>query len=75
MLDYGQPKRRAVLKVIYRMHESSYQDFLLHRMFRGDVFVAPKTLTSPTIPRKLVVNAPELLAICVRVARRRGLNN
>lgn len=58
MLDYGQPERRAVLKLIYRMDESSYQDFLLHGMFRGDVFVAPKTLTSPTILRKFVFNAP-----------------
>jgi ABC-type phosphate transport system substrate-binding protein len=58
MLDYGQPERRAVLRLIYRMDENRYQDFLLRGMFRGDVFVAPKTLSSPTIVRKFVFNAP-----------------
>ena len=57
MLDYGQ-ERRAVLRLIYRMDEANYQDFLLRGMFRGDVFVAPKTLASPTILRKFVFNAP-----------------
>lgn len=57
MLDYGRPERRAVLRLIYRMDEASYQDFLLRGMFRGDV-VAPKTLASPTILRKFVFNAP-----------------
>ena len=58
MLDYGQPERRAVLRLIYRMDEANYQDFLLRGMFRGDVFVAPKTLASPMILRKFVFNAP-----------------
>jgi ABC-type phosphate transport system substrate-binding protein len=58
MLDYGKPERRAVLRLIYRMDEASYQDFLLRGMFRGDVFMAPKTLASPTILRKFVFNAP-----------------
>jgi ABC-type phosphate transport system substrate-binding protein len=58
MLDYGQPERRAVLRLIYRMDENGYQNFLLRGMFRGDVFVAPKTLSSPMIVRKFVFNAP-----------------
>ena len=58
MLDYGQPERRTVLHSIYRMDEKGYQDYLLREMFRGDVFVAPKTLASPTIVRKFVFNAP-----------------
>ena len=58
MLDYGQPERRAVLRLIYRMDEASYQDFLLRGMLQGDVFVAPKTLASPTVLRKFVFNAP-----------------
>jgi hypothetical protein len=58
MLEYGQPERRAVLRLIYRMDEKAYEDYLLRGMFRGDVFVAPKTLTSPTIVRKFVFNAP-----------------
>lgn len=58
MLDYGQPERRTVLRLIYRTDENGYQDLLLRGMFRGDVFVAPKTLASPTIVRKFVFNAP-----------------
>jgi len=58
MLDYGQPERKTVLRLIYRMDETGYQDFLLREMFRGDVFIAPKNLSSPTIVRKFVFNAP-----------------
>lgn len=58
MLDYGQPERQTVLRVIYRMDEAGYQHFLLRGMFRGDVFIAPKTLVSPTVVRKFVFNAP-----------------
>ena len=58
MLDYGQPERKTVLRLIYRMDETGYQDFLLREMFRGDVFIAPKILASPTIVRKFVFNAP-----------------
>src|SRR5262245_17231402 len=39
MLEYGQPERRAVLRLVYRMDEKTYQNFLLRGMFRGDVFV------------------------------------
>lgn len=56
MLDYGQPERRVVLRMIYRMDENTYQDHVLGEMFRGDAFVAP--LDSPTIVRKFVFNAP-----------------
>lgn len=58
MLDYGQPERQTVLRLIYRMDENGYQDHLLRGMFRGNVFVAPKTLSSPEILRKFVFNAP-----------------
>ncbi len=58
MLDYGQPERRVVLRQVYRMDEKGFEDYVLGTMFRGDVFVAPKTLASPTIVRKFVFNAP-----------------
>lgn len=58
MLDYGLAERQTVLRLIYRMDENAYQDHLLRGMFRGDVFVAPKTLASPVIVRKFVFNAP-----------------
>src|SRR5215469_2194389 len=54
MLEYGQPERRVVLRMIYRMDEKGYQDHVLGEMFRGDVFVAPKTLVSPTVLKKFV---------------------
>ena len=58
MLNYGQPERQTVLRLVYRMDEDGYQDHVLRGMFRGDVFVAPKTLASPQILRKFVFNAP-----------------
>jgi len=58
MLDYGRPERQTVLRLIYRMDENGYQDHLLEGMFSGNVFVAPKTLSSPEILRKFVFNAP-----------------
>lgn len=58
MLNYGQPERQTVLRLVYRTDEDGYQDHVLRRMFRGDVFVAPKTLASPEILRKFVFNAP-----------------
>jgi ABC-type phosphate transport system substrate-binding protein len=58
MLDYGQPERRTVLRLIYRMDEDAYQDHLLRGMFQGDVLIAPRTLASPAIVRKFVFNAP-----------------
>lgn len=58
MLDYGQPERASVLRQIYRMSESRYRDHFVVGMFRGDVFVAPKTLASPVVMRKFVFNAP-----------------
>ncbi len=58
MLDYGQPERRTVLRLIYRTDEHGYQEHVLRGMFQGDVFVAPRTLASPTIVRKFIFNAP-----------------
>jgi hypothetical protein len=58
MLDYGQPERQTVLRLVYRLDENGYQNHLLRGMFLGDVFVAPKTLASPLTLRKFVFNAP-----------------
>lgn len=58
MMNYGQPERDTVLRLVYRLDEDQYQDHLLKGMFRGDVFVPPKTLSSPEVLRKFVFNAP-----------------
>ena len=58
MLDYGQPERETVLKDVYQMDENGFRNYFLRGMFRGEVFVSPKTLASPTIVKKFVFNAP-----------------
>ncbi len=58
MLDYGQPERDSVLRHIYRMNEEGYRDHFIKGIFRGDVFISPKTLASPVVMRKFVFNAP-----------------
>lgn len=58
MLDYGQPERETVLDRIYQMDENGYRNYFLRGMFRGEVFMSPKTLASPIVLRKFVFNAP-----------------
>src|ERR1700740_2187507 len=58
MLDYGQPERETVLEHIYQMDENGYRNHFLRGMFRGEVFMSPKTLASPSVVRKFVFNAP-----------------
>lgn len=58
MLDYGRPERKTVLEQIYKMDENAYRDYFLRGVFRGEVFVSPKTLSSSTTVRKFVFNAP-----------------
>jgi hypothetical protein len=40
------------------MDENGYRNYFLRGMFRGEVFMSPKTLASPTVARKFVFNAP-----------------
>ena len=58
MLDYEHAERKAVLRQIYKMNEETYRNHFLKEMYRGDVFAAPKTLTSPEVMRKFIFNAP-----------------
>ena len=58
MLDNQYPERRSALRQIYHMDEGDYDDYFIKAIFRGDVFVAPKTLASPELMRKFVFNAP-----------------
>jgi ABC-type phosphate transport system substrate-binding protein len=58
MLEPGQPERETVLREIYRMTESEYRDHFLKGLFTGEVFVSPKTLSSPAVVRRFVLNAP-----------------
>ena len=58
MLEDGQPERKAILRQVYRMDENVYHEYFLKEVYRGEVFAAPKTLSSPVVMRKFVFNAP-----------------
>lgn len=58
MLDSQYPERHSALRQIYHMDESAYEEYFIKATFRGEVFVAPKTLASPELMRKFVFNAP-----------------
>jgi hypothetical protein len=48
----------AIVKDIYQMDDNGFRNYFLRGMFRGEVFISPKTLASPTIVKKFVFNAP-----------------
>lgn len=58
MLAFDHPERHAVLRQIYRMDERAYEEYFIKETFRGDVFIAPRTLASADLMRKFVFNAP-----------------
>ncbi|HYL15235.1 MAG TPA: hypothetical protein VEV41_19510 [Terriglobales bacterium] len=57
MMDPG-PERKTVLREIYRMNESDFNNHFIHGLFTGEVFVSPKTLATPVDVRKFVFNVP-----------------
>lgn len=58
MMDSGMDERKAVLRDICRMNETEFSRHFLQGLFTGEVFVSPKTLSSPTGVRKFVFNVP-----------------
>lgn len=58
MLDNHYPERHAVLRQIYHMDESEYEEYFIKATFRGEVFIAPRTLVSRDLVRKFIFNAP-----------------
>jgi ABC-type phosphate transport system substrate-binding protein len=58
MMDPGEAERKAVLRDICRMNETEFSRHFLQGLFTGEVFVSPKTLSSPTGVRKFVFNVP-----------------
>ena len=58
MLDPGFPEREAILRDVYHMSESTYQDQILKKTYTGELAAPPKTLSSPEVLRKFVFNAP-----------------
>jgi ABC-type phosphate transport system substrate-binding protein len=58
MMEPGQPERKTVLRDICHMSESDYSNHILHGLFTGEVFVTPKTLSTPTGVRKFIFNVP-----------------
>lgn len=66
MFAFGYPERHAVLRQIYRMDERAYEEYFIKETFRGDVFIAPRTLASADLMRKFVFNAPGAIG-CLRM--------
>ena len=58
MLEPGWPERAAVLTSIYHMDEAEFNNHFLHGLFTGEVFVSPKTLSTPEGVRKFIFNVP-----------------
>lgn len=58
MLEPGWPERAAVLSAIYHMDETEFNNHFLHGLFTGEVFVSPKTLSTPEGVRKFIFNVP-----------------
>ena len=58
MLEPGWPERDAVLSGFYRMNETEFNKHFLHGLFTGEVFVSPKTLSTPEGVRKFIFNVP-----------------
>ena len=58
MLAAGQPERKAVLRDIYHMNESEFNNHFIQGLFTGEVFVSPKALANAAEVRKFVFNVP-----------------
>lgn len=58
MIEPGQPERDVVLRDIFRMTETEFNNHFLHGVFTGEVLVSPKTLSTPVGVRKFVFNVP-----------------
>jgi ABC-type phosphate transport system substrate-binding protein len=58
MMDPGLSERRAVLRDVCRMNETEFSRHFLQGLFTGEVFVSPKTLSTPVGVRKFVFNVP-----------------
>jgi len=58
MMEGGQPERMALIRDVCQMSESDFTRHFLHGVFTGEVFVSPKTLSSPVGVRKFIFNVP-----------------
>lgn len=58
MMDPGLSERKAVLRDVCRMNETEFSRHFLQGLFTGEVFVSPKTLSTPVGVRKFVFNVP-----------------
>jgi ABC-type phosphate transport system substrate-binding protein len=58
MMEPGQAERRTLIREVCQMSETDFRQHFLHGLFTGEVFVSPKTLSSPVGVRKFVFNVP-----------------
>jgi ABC-type phosphate transport system substrate-binding protein len=58
MLQPGQPERESVLRLIYRMTESSFTRYFLHGQYTGEIQSTPKVLATAASACKFIFNVP-----------------
>jgi ABC-type phosphate transport system substrate-binding protein len=58
MLPPGQSERESVLRLIYRMTESSFTRYFLHGQYTGEIQSTPKLLATAASARKFIFNVP-----------------
>jgi ABC-type phosphate transport system substrate-binding protein len=58
MMEPGQAERQTLIHEVCQMSEKDLRQHFLHGLFTGQVFVSPKTLSSPVGVRKFVFNVP-----------------
>lgn len=58
MMESGQPERAVVLRDIYQMNETDFNNHFLHGVFTGELLVSPKILATPVGVRKFIFNVP-----------------
>jgi hypothetical protein len=58
MMDPGLAERKAILRDVCHMSEPEFSRHFLQGLFTGEVFVSPKTLSTPVGVRKFVFNVP-----------------
>lgn len=58
MMEPGKAERIALIHEVCQMTEGEFNRHFLHGLFTGEVFVSPKTLSSPVGVRKFIFNVP-----------------
>lgn len=58
MRDPGEPERRTILRNVCGMTEEQFTTHFVRGLYRGDIMVSPKILSSATGVRRFIFNVP-----------------